>query len=151
MDQLEKSSSKFGGHPDDCRTANYIIRGTDVDPEEITRLTGIEPDESWRTGDQLPISRRPARDSLWRIESGLADSDEFHRHIAALLVKMRPSWGAFVEFGKRYSPYIDVSIHLHEAQGPLVALLPDIMRELSGLNVELYFDLYAMTRRHRGR
>jgi hypothetical protein len=145
VDRLDELT---GGHPDDCRFAAYVIRGVDVNPEEITQLTGIKPDDSWHIGDQLRHLPRRAPDSVWRINSGLADSDEFHRHIAALLARIRPAWPEFVSLGVRYSPYIDISIHLHEAQGPLVILLPDMMRDLAELNVEVGFDLYALTGQH---
>lgn len=141
MQHLEELS---GGHPNDKRTVGYVLRGATLNPDEVTRVTGLRPDKSWHIGDKLPISARAARDSLWMIDSGLPDTEEFHRHVAALLARMRPSWKAFVAIGAQHSPYLEVSIRLYEAHGPLVVLLPEFIRELAELNARVVFDLYAL-------
>lgn len=89
-----------GGHPRDFRTASYFVRGRDLDPDEISRLTAITADRSWRRGDLKPRTGIPYRDGLWEIKSGLTERDQIHEHLDALIGRLRPAWPMFVELGR---------------------------------------------------
>lgn len=143
-----------GGHPNDDRHASYVLRGEDLDPDEITRLTGLTPGLTFRRGDEKRWHSGPRKGELinnrrhdhgaWFLESGLSDSDEFHEHLDALLDLMRPRWDTFVKLGQRYGAEVWIAIYLREAQGPLVQVLPDVAGSFAELNATLSFDLYAL-------
>jgi hypothetical protein len=78
------------------------------------------------------------------LNSGLGTADEFHDHLDALLVKLRPAWAAFVDLGQRHEAEVGAAIYLYEAQGPVVEVLPDDAVALSELNAILDFDLYCL-------
>jgi hypothetical protein len=143
-----------GGHPNDARHVSYVLRGPDLDPDAITRLTGLTPGFGFRRGELKvwpkgprkgePINGRSYDHGAWFLESGRNDSDEFHEHLDALLGLMRANWATFVELGQRYAAEVWIAIYLREAQGPLVQLLPDVAASFAELNATLSFDLYAL-------
>lgn len=55
-----------------------------------------------------------------------------------------PAWPEFVDLGQQFEASVAVAIHCHEAQGPLVEVLPDVARALAELDASLGFDLYAL-------
>lgn len=132
-----------GGHEKDGRFASYSLRGLDVDPDEITRLTGLSPDRAWRIGDPRARTGLPYKFSNWEVDSGLSERDEIHDHLDALLGRLGPAWSTFVELGQRYGAFVFTAIYVSGAEGPVVTLLPDVANALSELNATLDFDLYA--------
>jgi hypothetical protein len=133
-----------GGHERDRRFVSYSLGGPDLDPEEVTRLTGIAPDQAWRAGDPKPRTGIPQPEGVWIINSGLGERDEFHDHLDALVTRMRPAWATFVELGRRFDAEVEAAIYLLGAQGPLVQVLPDVSAALAEVNATVAFDLYAI-------
>jgi hypothetical protein len=133
-----------GGHPNDRRYVYYRLRGVDLDAGQITDLTGITPDRSWRTGDPKPRTGLPYSNGAWFIDSGLTAADEFHDHLDALLARMHSAWAVFVELGQRHEANIEAAIYCVEAQGPLVIVLPEVSAAIAELNASLGFDLYNL-------
>jgi hypothetical protein len=143
-DRREDLRALSGGHPKDIRHIWYSLGGPDLDPMEVTTLTGMTPDRAWHRGDPKARTGIPQSDGHWSIDSGLAPHDEFHDHVDALLARLRPAWAAFVDLGRRYDANIDAAIYLLEAQGPLIEVLPDVAAALHELNATIGFDLYAL-------
>lgn len=133
-----------GGHERDLRYVWYAVSHVDLDPDEITGLTGLPPDQAWKAGDPKPRTGLPRSEGAWILQSGLNESDEFHDHLDALLTRMRSAWEAFVELGVRYQADVGVAIYLLDAQGPLIQVLPDVSASIAELNAILGFDLYAI-------
>ncbi len=134
-----------GGHERDVRRVWYALRGIDVDPDGVTKLTGIKPDRVGRRGEPTPWTGIPRAEGLWLLFSGLGDADEFHEHLDALVGRLRPAWGAFVDLGRVHNAEVGAAIHLVEAQGPLIVVLPDVSASLAELGAAFAFDLYALT------
>jgi hypothetical protein len=132
-----------GGHERDRRFVWYALGGPDVDPDEITRLTGIRPDASYRADDPHPRTGMPPGEGVWHLDSGLGESAEFHDHLDALLARMRPAWAAFVDLGRRYDARVEAAIYCLGATGPLIQVLPDVTAAIAELDATLGFDLYA--------
>jgi hypothetical protein len=143
-DKRQQLREISGGHERDRRYVWYSLRGPDLNPEEITRLTGIAPDKAWHAGDPKPRTGIPQREGVWILDSGLGESEEFHVHLDALIARMRPAWTTFVDLGRRLDVDVEAAIYLLGAQGPLVQVLPDVSVALAELNATLGFDLYAI-------
>jgi uncharacterized protein DUF4279 len=143
-DGLQQLKALSGGHPNDRRHVWYALAGMELDPTDVTALTGVVPDNGWRAGDPRPRTGRLYAAGLWKIDSGLGPADEFHEHLEALLARMRPAWSTFVELGRRYEARVDAAIYCLEAQGPLVQVLPEVAAALHDLNATLGFDIYAL-------
>jgi Domain of unknown function (DUF4279) len=136
-------SELSGGHPKDRRRVWYELRGESLDPTEITGRVGISPDRAWRADDLKPRTGKPYGEGAWMIDSGLEDDDEVHDHLDALLARMRPDWATFVDLGRRFDASVGAVIELAEAQGPLVAVLPDVSAAVAELNATIVLDLYS--------
>jgi hypothetical protein len=142
-DRRQELRDLSGGHEHDRRFVWYALGGRDLDPDEITRLTRIRPDVSYRAEDPRPRTGLPYGEGVWHLDSGLGESDEFHDHLDALLARMRPSWTTFVDLGRRYDASVETAIYCLGAQGPLVQVLPDVSAAIAELDATLGFDLYA--------
>jgi Domain of unknown function (DUF4279) len=127
---------------------SFSLWGSHLDPIAITELTGINPDRSYRADEPLPTGR-PRTDGQWASGSGLADTDEFHDHVDALLARMRPAWDRFVELGDRYDAFVEAAIHCSESQCPLVEVEPAVSAALSELNATLGFDIWTIAREEK--
>ena len=149
-DALQQLRALSGGHPNDRRHVWYALSGTELDPADVTTLTGIAPDHSWRAGDLHPRTGGPHAEGFWKIDSGLRPEDEFHDHVDALVTRLRPAWSALVELGRRYEARVDAAIYCLEAQGPLVQVLPEVAAALHDLNATLGFDIYALPKEPPG-
>jgi hypothetical protein len=58
----------FGGDGPDRKRATFRVMGPALDPDKITRATGLAPDEAHRRGD--PRRRGdPFREGLWSVRS----------------------------------------------------------------------------------
>lgn len=57
------------------------------DPEEMTRIIGREPSESWNVGDSFTMRgrTRQRRGSFWKLDSGCDETVPLENHIDALL------------------------------------------------------------------
>jgi hypothetical protein len=142
-DRRQALRDASGGHPNDQRYVSFILRGRDLDPDEITDSTGLTPSRAFRLGDPKPRTGIPHERGAWILESGLGESDEFHDHLDALLARMRPAWPTFVALGHRYDAELSVGVFMRRAQGPLVEVVPDVVAAIAELNAAIWLDLYA--------
>lgn len=62
------------------------------DPADISKAIGIEPCECWSVGDAFERRGHKfrRRDSKWRLESGLDDTEPLDRHVDTLLTRLAP-------------------------------------------------------------
>jgi Domain of unknown function (DUF4279) len=142
-DRRKELEDMSGGNTDDRRRVSYSLGGPDLDPDQLTKATGINPDFTARAGTPRPRTGLIHDQGIWLVDSGLDRSAEFHQHIDSLLARLTPAWGALVEMGQRFEADVDVAIHLAEAEGPVVVLLPDAAAKFAELNASVCFDLYA--------
>ncbi|MCB1476959.1 MAG: DUF4279 domain-containing protein [Rhodobiaceae bacterium] len=73
--------------PERDRQFAYFRAVGDGDPDDVSRLLGLEPDESWQAGDRFEAYGRSFRRkrSVWRRDSGLGDDQPLTDHIDVLL------------------------------------------------------------------
>lgn len=73
---------------------SFVYLGTSDfggDPDDITRLIGLEPTKSWRVGEPLaPYSEHKLEQSGWRLYSRLPLSEPVEAHLEDLLLMLEP-------------------------------------------------------------
>lgn len=93
----------LGGEQPDVKQASFRLMGDALDPDVITRTTGLTPQVAHRKGDPRPMTdyrRReelpappPWRTGIWMLHSEVDLARTEHRlqdHIGVLLEKIKP-------------------------------------------------------------
>src|SRR2546423_15540211 len=70
--------------------AYFGIRSPELDPEELTRLVGLVPDETRAKASKVAAPPRPAA-NLWELSSGVDSSANLDDHLDSLLAKIEPA------------------------------------------------------------
>jgi hypothetical protein len=87
-----------GGEEPDHKRASFRLRGDDLDPDEITELTGLTPEVAHRKGELRSATGRkdlpPWRSGLWSIDSSRdlpVEGNQLEDHVTWLLDRIEPS------------------------------------------------------------
>jgi hypothetical protein len=67
-----------------------LIKSEDIEPEEMTRLIGLSPDEAKTRHSRLVGGTPVPKVHLWRAESGLDVDEPVERHLEALAGRLAP-------------------------------------------------------------
>jgi hypothetical protein len=126
--------------------ASFRVMGPELDPDEVTRLLGLEPDYAHRRGDaNLGKSGRRYADfpeGLWKISSGAGEEATVEEHLLALLERIEPGQAGIArchELGLR----ADVFVGLFAAGEPGgQGIGPETCRRLGELGLRLELDYY---------
>jgi hypothetical protein len=139
-----------GGNPDDLREVSFEILGPDVDPAEITRVTGLTPDRS-RVVGAFKRSGLRFKTGRWSISSGLPANAEVHEQFEALLNRLRGNWSAFIELGRLHELEVWAAVEFHEVSGPAMAVVPHVGAAFAELNARIVFDVHNVRGSSNGR
>jgi len=118
------------------------VYGSDLEPDEVTRLLGIQPDTTWRRGDPRGSRRTAFFDyGCWRIETGIAEEADMNEQLKVLLARL----GTHEETLKAMRPPFDLEfgcvIYL-DGPLPILHVDADTLQRISHLGAELDIDLY---------
>ncbi len=136
----------FGGDRPDRKHASVRVIGANLDPDKVTRVTALTPDEAHRRGD--PKRRGdPWREGLWSMCSAppLAEGgNHLEDHLRWLLDRLEPHASALrsmcAEDGLRVDFWCFYSMgQANSSFGVSPATLAGIAR----LGAELSLDVYA--------
>jgi hypothetical protein len=127
--------------------ASFRVMGSDLSPEVISGLLGLNPDYSHRRGDpRIGKQGRQYADyaeGLWAIESCAGIGAPIGEHIAALLGKLSGRKEA-IEQLKLAQLRFDILIGVLGIDGNYGFSLSDIaIGQMADLGVTLEFDLYT--------
>jgi hypothetical protein len=126
--------------------ASLTVVGAQVDPDEITRLLGADPDRSHRVGD-LVSTRSTARRTTgaWTISTAatIPDTAPLATHVSALLARVTSDLAIWRSLGGRHSLRVFVGWFMTRAnEGTLLG--PALLEELGQRCLCLDFDVYSM-------
>src|SRR5262245_898960 len=118
--------------------ATLRVYHTDLDPDWVTQLLGMEPTRTQRKGQ--PFMKGVLRTGAWFVRTeGVLASKDVCRHIDWLLDRLAGKTEALREAGCR----IDIFCYWLSAQGhggP--TLYPATLKQLGELGIEVGFDVY---------
>jgi hypothetical protein len=85
----------LGGDAPDHKRVSFRIMGAEVDPDKITRATGLTPDFAHRRGEPTGKERGPAqwREGQWSLYSSPPlpeDGNHLEDHLRSLLDRLEP-------------------------------------------------------------
>ena len=112
--------------------------------ESITKIIGIQPDEDWSEGDSWERECVPAGTlrnfTSWRLNSGLAETEDLNEHIRTLLVRLIRKRKSILSLQTDYSvKVVCVSFNL---QAFSFELDFELQKELVQLGLRIWFDAY---------
>jgi hypothetical protein len=124
-------------------TVGLRIFGDALDPDEITRLLGIEPTGLARKGDiHRTASGREvvARSGSWRLHAGVPGN--LNTQIGALLTKLTSDLTIWRELTERYECDVFCGLFMRDGNEG-TELSPQVMSMLSVRNLRLGLDIYS--------
>jgi len=139
----EESDEDENNHTYVCFSAeNYS-----VSPDTITELMQIEPTEVRVIGEPIPGRLQkfamPSRRNSWELKSSLSFSEDVLRHLEHFLPQLLPHVEAISALKDVYhaDTCIVCAINYYQEQ-VVIHFLPEIMRDLGTLGLDLTMDLY---------
>jgi hypothetical protein len=120
--------------------------GPELDPDEVTRLLGIEPEYAHRRGDANAGKggRRYADypEGMWKISSAEGEEATVEEHLLALLERIEPGRAGLArcqEQGLRTDVFVG---YFAQGEPGGFGLAPETSRRLGELGVRLEVDYY---------
>ncbi|AWN49404.1 hypothetical protein DK419_26175 [Methylobacterium terrae] len=124
-------------------TVSLRILGAALDPDEVTRLLGVEPTGCARQGDtRRTASGREvvARSGSWRLASDAVG--DLNTQIAALLTKLPNDPAVWLDLSRRYQCDVFCGLFMREINEG-VELHPHLLSILGSRGLRLGFDIYG--------
>lgn len=148
-----------------CSCDGYVIYALtgDFDPDDVTRRTGVQPDDVIRKGEPRPHFRPrmtpppykpgwknlpPFEVSEWSIKSRLPWQAPLNDHLEDVLNQLAPSWDQFVAYGIEINDMavtVIIILHLSDcpaAHEPPIVLEKATLRRMDELNAMVNVDIY---------
>ncbi|MEK7517935.1 MAG: DUF4279 domain-containing protein [Patescibacteria group bacterium] len=126
----------------------FLVSGFECHPEEITKQIGVSPTEVHIKGEYRIIGKkkkikRMNKKNSWVLDSPLPKNAPIEKHLKHLLDIIKPYKQNFIDVAKKYELQFNCAVYYYEAN-PGICLESNIMKEISELNIPLYFDIYCM-------
>jgi hypothetical protein len=127
----------------------FILFGFEGSPDEITKQLGVEPTETRIKGEHRTIGKgkhaqeRLNKENAWLLKSELSRDVPIEKHLEHLMNKIKPHKQNFIDVAKKYELQFNCAVYYYEAN-PGISLESNIMKEISELDIPLYFDIYCM-------
>ena len=134
-------------------SANFVLSAEDLDPDIITKMTGIPPDLHTRRGETRkdykgrPLAT-PHMEGTWVLSSKeRVVSKDLNLHLEFLLQRLLPHQDMITELldrvgGQSYFDVLWESSYLYAGTGPVLSA--EIVRGMSLLRAAIGFDIYQI-------
>jgi len=125
-------------------SASFLLSGDQLDPNEVTAATGIEPTASHRAGDVITYPRRTLRAAAgrWWVESSLPLSASLDAHVKELLNHLEPAWPALIALGEVYKAELSCLVRSYGGDRPPIGFDSQMVRRCAELSADIDVDLY---------
>ena len=137
MERPEQSSDRWS-------KAAFIVSGESFDPNEITATLGLEPTKTGRKGDLRSLPERkipPRRDSIWILNSPLADEKPLQDHLEWLLDQLEPKSATIEAVAAKYKAILMCGYSSESGQGGCT-FAGKLLARLGQFAVPLILNLY---------
>lgn len=121
---------------------SILITDENSSPEEITRLTGLQPTNIWYKGQAIPKTGLLKKANGWQLKSTLPLQSPLADHVNYLLTMVEPFSNQLRIFTGKYFSLLACAIYFDE-HAPEVYLDPQVIAKLADLNLGLDIDLYC--------
>jgi len=115
--------------------------GVDLDPDEITRLLGVEPEAAHRYGDPMPNGRGTWRRGLWVRRVPRSSPGDIETQVRSLFARMSSDLIVWQDLSLRYHGDIFCGLFLEDSNEG-ISISPDCIRAIADRGLQLGFDIY---------
>ncbi|WP_130345885.1 DUF4279 domain-containing protein [Herbihabitans rhizosphaerae] len=133
----------------DRRIASFVVVSKDLTPADISRATGLQPDEEIWLGEKASRSSwaRPEADHVWElVESGAENVD-----VSELIVRLYERISPAIAVLRSLKEVVDLGVLLRvviyasseDPIGPGFAVDATVLQSLVSVGARLDIDLYA--------
>lgn len=126
----------------DSSSASLCFYAEDLDPDEITKILGVNATRSIKRGDRRNSVAKPYKKGAWiyRVE-GNAPSGP-NEHLINLLNSFSVKTEIWEQLRKKYECRISIGIHIYGWNRGFT-LSPKALTQVNNTGIELDFDIYA--------
>ena len=125
--------------------ASLSIVGDDLEPDEVSRLLGCEPDDSHRVGDRVSSRSTTLRkNGAWSIQDDCLPTESLSTKIEAVLDRISVDPLAWQAARGRFDAILFCGIFLNQPDklGEMVTLPEALLRRVSDLGLRLELDVW---------
>jgi hypothetical protein len=122
--------------------AYFSVHG-DFEPDEISRVVGVPPTESWKKGDLHPRRRLERKQSHWRLRSRLPESAQLELHILDVVEQLDENPSAFEQVSGRFGGCMQLVGYFHDDY-PGLQFEQQIVQALARFRLSVDFDFYVL-------
>ena len=119
--------------------------GDDLNPDEISRLLGANPNEAYRKGDAVAgrnsINVRIAKTGRWGISATRREPEDLESQIFELLNQLTQDMDVWSKLSARYKPQLFCGIFMGSSNDGL-PLSPKALLALGQRGIALDLDIY---------
>lgn len=113
--------------------ARYHLTGDDLDPDDVSRATGIEPTSVLRRGElHTPTSPRPVLINSWDVAVERPAEIDIEPCLEELIEKLRPAWSVLEPLGRTFHAFVVISIEPATSL-PALAIRPGLVQAIAEL------------------
>ncbi len=124
--------------------AEFVLTGTDLNPEDVTSKVGIQPTKTWLKDDLIsPKGRIRYKQNGWKLRSHLQASDDLDEHFRVVLEQLKQSWQPLVELCSIYQAEFCGVIYT-SGDRPVIHFDQEVLKAVLQLNAEIDVDLYVL-------
>jgi hypothetical protein len=136
-------SSSIAGGPVDETKVTLSLRSLDLDPEEVTRSTGIMPTRSRRRGDAVGSGRSETHlDGFWSYEHKVLAPEEANAALSQLLGLLPADDAFWSSLREEHDVTLSLTMVV-KAWNRGFALDAGLVQELGRRGLALVFEVYA--------
>jgi len=124
--------------------ATFILRGKELDPQEVTDRLGITPWRSFRRGD-MRTEKRQWPHGFWALTSdGHIHSTDLSMHLEWLVKQLEPTIQNVQDIVRNNEIDVEIScLWIFPENHNGLVLSSYLLRKIADLGVELSFDIYC--------
>lgn len=129
---------------------SFFLSATNLDPHEVTKITGLNPDKIAKRGDERRNYKgqviSPHEEGFWMITSqGKVKSKDINAHFDFLLAMLLPHRKKFLQIleemsGETLFDVLWTSSYLYAGTGPMISR--KALHGISELGASMGFDIY---------
>jgi hypothetical protein len=120
-----------------------VVRGSGIDPKEISRLLDIKPTRTWRSGDLVhPPAIRQHKDDGWELRANYSRGVELTKYVEALVDQVESKADRFHNLPPVTTVYVRCDICDYEFRRTALGLSKKAIQGIAKLGAEVDIDYY---------
>ncbi|EUJ26913.1 DUF4279 domain-containing protein [Listeria cornellensis] len=124
--------------------AEFVAEGDYLEPEIISGLMQINPDEAWRKGEQIANKQKNRRTGSWSIGTNFEESFDVNEQLSKITIMLESKKDALQSMRETYNleyAFI-ITIKIENNSKPAIHFNSDLIRFADLIKAEIGVDLY---------